>query len=56
MKVRFIVILIIGLVQICSFGQSSYPFNDPDLSPEDRVNDLLNRFTVFPQAIALSAT
>lgn len=96
MKLRLLFVLIVGLLPFWSQGQTAYPFNDPDLSTHERVDDLLNRltveekvsilvgtseeisrlgvekyyhgneglhgvvrggrFTVFPQAIALSAT
>lgn len=56
MKVKYLVILIIGLVPICGYGQTSYPFNDPDLSIQERVNDLLKRLTVEEKAGILVST
>jgi len=49
-------ILAIVLFPCIGVAQSTYPFNNPDLSIEERVDDLLNRLTVEERVSLLIST
>lgn len=46
MKKYYLVLVFVSMIGANAFAQSGFPFQNPDLSIEERVNDLVSRMTI----------